>query len=131
MTVIQGQDPRIVEIIQSLGISLEGLKEVHIHITPDDVVSADAIYVIQSSVEVDPEKLQTILKRYRLEETDPKPLKLGGKVRITTQFVKKGEEGKLYYLTVLGEGNSIIKWDNLTSPSAKPFQIENYKIEPI
>lgn len=124
MSEIPGTDPRVKEIIQGLGINLENLKEVHIHIVPDNVVYADALYIINAGVEVDPSKLSTVLKRYRLEEYDPLPFKIGKKVRIKPEFERNDQVGRLYYLTVLEDKMAVIKWDNLTHPDSKPFRIE-------
>jgi hypothetical protein len=127
---IEGTDPRIKEIIQSLGISLENLQEVVIHFKPDDIVYADAIYVIPAKVPVPPEQAEFLFKRYRLEEALPdKPFVLGKKVRIKPKFENENDIGKFYYLTVLGETTAVIKWDNITDSNSKPFTIELYKLE--
>jgi len=65
---ISGIDSRIADIIKGLGIETKNLKELHIHFVPDDMVYADAIYIIKSIIDND--KIKEVFKKYRLEEIE-------------------------------------------------------------
>ena len=65
---ILGIDSRVTDIIKGLGIETKNLKELHIHFVPDDMVYADAIYIIKSIIDSD--KIKEVFKKYRLEEIE-------------------------------------------------------------
>jgi len=124
MSEIKSTDPRIIELIKGLGIETEFLKELHIHIVPDDMVMAEAIYYLQAITNIDTDKVATTLKKYRLEQIEYKPITLGCVVRIRPFVEPEGEEGKEYFVSSIDDSTKkvLLKWTNMTVVS-KPFWV--------
>ena len=132
MSEIKSTDPRIIELIKGLGIETEFLKELHIHIVPDDVVTAEAIYYLQAITNIDTDKATTTLKKYRLEQIECKPINLGCTVRIKPTMETKGEEGREYFVTSIDVSAKtvLLKWTNMTVLS-KPFWVNKAIVDVI
>ena len=122
MSEIKSTDPRIIELIKGLGIETEFLKELHIHIVPDDMVMAEAIYYLEAITEIDIDKAQTIMKKYRMEQIEYIPLTLGCKVRIYPAFESDNDRGRSYFVTTIDTDSKrvLLKYSNLTVISS-PF----------
>jgi hypothetical protein len=52
--------------LKALGLQTERLKEVHIHIEPDDIVRADCVYYVTEPPLFSIEEFETIVKKYVL-----------------------------------------------------------------
>ena len=66
MARIETNDKLIFDALKALGIQTERLKEVHIHILPDDAVTADCIYYTTLPPLFSIEEFKTIVKKYEL-----------------------------------------------------------------
>ena len=60
--VLGTQNEIICQALNALGISTENLKEVHIHIIPDDIVKADCVYYVKDPPLFSVKKLKELKK---------------------------------------------------------------------
>ena len=71
MTTLKTNAGLVLDALKALGIQTERLKEIHIHLVPEDIVRADCVYYVTEPPSFSIEEFETIVKKYELhfEET--------------------------------------------------------------
>ena len=68
MKVITSYDERVIKVLELLGVPTTHLREAHIHIKPDSVVSVDCVYFVLIPDKNGVEELKEITKHFQLVE---------------------------------------------------------------
>jgi hypothetical protein len=66
MSTLKTSSSLVLDALKALGIQTERLKEIHIHIEPEDIVRADCVYYVTEPPLFSIEKFNTIVKKYEL-----------------------------------------------------------------
>lgn len=66
MAMLPTRSDFVCQALRLLGIQTERLKEVHIHIEPEDMVRAECIYYLEEPPLFSIEEFETVVKKYEL-----------------------------------------------------------------